>query len=323
MKRFDDPMTTVVLSTRPLNMAKLNAALGRKAADDYFEFIPQVRLLIDADDKVSSMSIWADNTSISGNSNLEGEIVIEDGRARGTARMTEPGEFADSKYNFEVSFDVAVVGKRVSTPKPSAGGLVADSYDGLPIPEGHKGMQSEGSRFRKQTSTTVVAELKAVVDFYRRELGAEEWGQWKENTSEAKIEQQTARLTFSRPTGSLVVQLKADGKEAAITLVSRDSQAVKAAGLLPASGKARLVVGNASGRPAVIIINKKEFKITAGAGAEDPKTGVTWELTPGNYTVEIKPSGEPVQSETLKLGADETWGVIIVPTGGYLATQLY
>src|SRR6185436_21085299 len=181
-----------------------------KAADDYFEFIPQVRLLIDADDNLSSVSIWADNASISGNSNLEGDIVIEDGRARGTARMTKPDEFANSTYNFEVSFDAEVLGKRVSTSKEPVGGLVADSYDGLPFPEGHAGMHSEGSRFRKQTNTTVAAELSAVVDFYRRELKSGEWGKWQENAAEAKIEKQTARLTFSGPTGNLDAQVKAD-----------------------------------------------------------------------------------------------------------------
>ena len=72
--------------------------------------------MIDAEDNVSSMHIWADNASISGsgNSDLAGDIVIEDGRARGTAKMTKPGEFFDKKYSFEVSFDVEVLGKPTS-----------------------------------------------------------------------------------------------------------------------------------------------------------------------------------------------------------------
>ena len=200
---------------------------------------------------------------------------------------------------------------------------MADSYKGLPFPEGHEGIQSEGSRFRTQSSTTVVAELIAVVDFYRRELPSGEWGEWKEKADDAKVEQQTAELAFTGPTGSLIVQLKADGQQAAITLVSRDAQAAKAAGMLPAPGKARLIVGNASEKAAVITINKREYKIAAGAGAEDPETGLKWEVAPGNYTVGIKQPGEQVQSEKLKLGADETWGMIIDASGGHLAAQLY
>ncbi len=70
-------------------------------------------------------------------------------------------------------------------------------------------------------------------------------------------------------------------------------------------------------------INKQDYKVAAGAGAEDPKTGLNWEVAPGNYTVEMKPPGEPVQSEKLQLGPNETWGVIIGESGGYLAVQLY
>jgi len=323
MKRSDEPMTTIVLSEKPLNMTKLKAALGKEAADNYFEFIPQVALTIDADDNATSLSIWADNVSISGNDNLDGDIVIEDGRARGTARLAKPGEFLDREYKFELSFDVDILGEQVSKPRIPADGLVADAYDGLPIPEGHQGMQSEGSRFRKQTSTTVVAELSQVVDFYRRELSTEEWGEWKEIAADATVEKQSAKFAFNGPTGKLTVQLKTDGREVAITLVLRDAQAAKAAGLLPSPGKARLLIANASDKEAVITINNREYKVAAGRGAEDPKTGLNWEVPTGSYTVVLKPPGQEVQSEQLELGSDETWGVVIDPSGGYLAHQLY
>ena len=318
-ERLDEPVTTVVLSEKPLNMAKLNAALGKKAADDYFEFTPQVKLTIDADDNVTSVSLWADNVSISGNSSLDGDVVIEDGRARGVAKLSEPGEF----YNFELSFDVDVLGTRPAAPSKPTDGLQADSHDGLPVPVGYKGMQSEGSRFRSQATTTVAAELGAVVAFYRAELPSENWGAWKENVAEAKVAKQSAELTFNTSTGSLIVQLKADGGETAITLVSRNAKAAEAAGLLPSAGKARLVIGNISTNAAVININKQEYNVAAGVGAEDPKTGINWEVAPGNFSLEIKPVGEPVQSEKLKIGAGEIWGVIIGPSGGFIAMQLY
>lgn len=323
MKLFDEPMTKIVLSEKPLNMKKLKAALGKEAIDNYFEFTPQVQLTIDADDDVKSLFIWADNVSLSGNDNLDGDIVIEDGRARGTGRLAEPGEFMDRKYRFEVSFDVDILGERASQPRIPAGGLAADAYDGLPIPVGHQGIQSEGSPFRKQARTTVVAELRQVVDFYRRELSSEEWGEWKENAAEATVEKQSGKLSFSAPTGSLSVQLKAEGQEVAITLVSRDAQAAKAAGLLPSPGKARLFIANASDKAAVITVNKRKYKVAAGSGEEDPKTGLNWEVPTGNYTVVIEPSGQEAQSERLKLGPDETWSVVIDPSGGYIAHQLY
>jgi hypothetical protein len=323
MRFFDDPMTTVMLTEKAINIRNLTAALGKEAADNYFEFTPQVKLLIDADDNVSSVSIWADNMSLGSNDGLNDDIVIEDGRARGIARMTEAGKFIDKTYTFEVSFDVNVLGKRRSSRKRTEGGLIADSYKGLPIPEGHEGMQSEGSPFRTRSNTTVVADLAAVVDFYRNELASGEWGQWKEQAGDAKVEGQTAELVFTGPTGGLMVHLKANGKETAITLVSRDALAAKAAGMLPSPGKARLFIANDSARESVITVSKREYKIAAGAGAKNPKTGFNWELAPGNYTIEIKKPGGQLQSEKLKIRPDETLGVIIDASGGFTVIELY
>lgn len=325
MKQFDKPMTTIVFSERPLDLNKLKAALGKKSADDYFEFIPQVKLLIDGDDNVSSVHIWADNTSISGsgNTDAESDIVIEGGRARGTAKMTKPGEFFDKKYTFAVSFDVDVLGAPTSAASKagaSTSRLVADSHDGLPFPEGGDGVQSEGSAFRKQTTKTVTADLKAVVDFYQRDVASAEW---VENKAAAKIDKASATMSFTAPTGLVIVRLKADGAKTAITLVTRDAAAANAAGVLPATGKARLIIGNTSDDAAVLTINKREYKLAAGAGAEDPKTGLNWDVAPGKYPIEIKLPGKAAQSETLTIGLDEAWGLMILPTGDCLPVQLY
>lgn len=327
MKQFDKPMTTVVLSERPLNLAALKAALGKKSADDYFEFIPQIKLVIDADDQVTSTHLWADNTSLSssgsGGNDLAGDIAIEDGRARGSVKLTKPGEFFDKKYTFEASFDVDVLGRPASTsPKADApaGGLVADSHNGLPFPEGGEGFQSEGSKFRKETSKTITADLKAVVDFYRRELAPPAW---TENKAAAKVEQTSATLSFTGPSGALLVRLKAEGNRTTIALISRDAGAARAAGVLPAPGKSRLLIGNASENAAAITVNKQNYNLAVGAGAEDPKTGLNWEVAPGKYTVEVKLPGQAPQSETLTIGADEAWGLVVLPNGGCLPMQLY
>ncbi|WP_182865071.1 hypothetical protein [Stieleria mannarensis] len=320
---FDDPMTAIVFSERPLNMNKLTAALGRPAADDYFEFTPQIKLLVDAEDNVSSVSIWADNNSIGSNSDLDDAIVIEDGRARGTVRMSKPAEFLDSTYSFEVSVDVSVLGQKASASQKPVGGLPADSYDALPVPQGHEGIAAEGSPFRKVIQTTVAAELSAVVDFYRRQLGSGQWGQWNEATADAKIDRQSAELSFSGPSGGLSVQLAGKGDETAITLVSRDAQAAKAAGLWPAPGKARLFIANDTASAATLTINRRDYTIAAGAGARDPKTGFNWEVDPGNYTIEIKPAGGSGQSEKLKIQAGTTTGVIVTSSSAFMKVDLY
>lgn len=322
-KQFDKPMTTIVLSERPLNLTKLKAALGKKSADDYFEFIPQVKFEIDAEDNVSSMHLWADNASLGGNSDLAGDVVIEGGRVRGTARTTKPGEFFDKKYSVETSFDVELLGAPAAASPMSiaaAGGLVADSHNGLPFPEGGDGFQSEGSNFRKQTSKKVTAELKSVVEFYRHELTTTGW---TENKAAAKFEKTTATLSFSGPSGGLTVQLKSEGDQTMIALISRDAPAAKAAGVLPAQGKGRLMIGNGAENAIAIIVNKQDYNIAAGAGAQDPKTGLNWDVAPGKYTIEIRRAGQVAQPEILTINADEAWGVMILPTGECLSLQVY
>jgi hypothetical protein len=61
----------------------------------------------------------------------------------------------------------------------------------------------------------------------------------------------------------------------------------------------------------------------AGAGADDPKTGMNWEVAPGKYVVEVQLPGEKVHTENVTVGANETWGVMILPTGTTLKIPIY
>lgn len=109
-KSFDEKQTVVFITEKPINLAKLKASLAKDGTDDgLFEFQPQVRLKIDAYDNVANMSLWIDGTSVSGNSDVDGNIVIEDGRVRGTAKLAKPGEFFGKKYTFEVTFDTELI----------------------------------------------------------------------------------------------------------------------------------------------------------------------------------------------------------------------
>jgi hypothetical protein len=107
---FDEVVTKVFISEKPINMAKLKASLAKDGTDDgVFETQPQVVLQIDDNDSVEQAAIWADNASISSNADLEGDATVADGRVRGTAKLSEPGEFFGKKYDFHVSFDVDVM----------------------------------------------------------------------------------------------------------------------------------------------------------------------------------------------------------------------
>lgn len=103
----------VLLTERPINLAKLKASLAKPARndDDFNEFQPQIKLTFNLREQLSSMSIWCDNVSISssGGDTMKASVVIEDGRARGTTKTTESGETFGKKYDFDVSFDAAVI----------------------------------------------------------------------------------------------------------------------------------------------------------------------------------------------------------------------
>ncbi len=110
VKVFDEKRTALFFSEKPINLDKLKASLTKNGTDDgLFEFQPQVRLQIDSSDVVSKMDLWVDGASISSNADLTGDVVIEDGRARGTATLSKPGEFFGKNYTFEVTFDTEVL----------------------------------------------------------------------------------------------------------------------------------------------------------------------------------------------------------------------
>ena len=106
-------MTAVLLTERPINLPKLKASLGKPARndDDFIEFQRQIKLLFNSREELKSVFIWSDGLSIntSGAENLKASVVIEDGRARGTAKTTESGETFGKKYDFDVSFDAPVL----------------------------------------------------------------------------------------------------------------------------------------------------------------------------------------------------------------------
>jgi hypothetical protein len=113
MQQFDNVVTAVLLTERPINLPKLKESLSKPARsdDEFVEFQPQIKLLFNAREKLQSVSIWCDNLSISatGGDNIKASIVIEDGRARGVAKTTESGETFGKKYDFDVSFDAPVL----------------------------------------------------------------------------------------------------------------------------------------------------------------------------------------------------------------------
>ena len=110
VRQFDEIVTKVLVSEKPINMAKLKASLAKDGTDNgIFELQPNITLDIDDNDSLNRVSIWVDGASVSSNADLDGDVVINDGRVRGTAKLSEPGTVSDKTYNFNVSFDLEVM----------------------------------------------------------------------------------------------------------------------------------------------------------------------------------------------------------------------
>ena len=109
-KSSDEIQTVIFFSEKPINTAKLKAALAKDGSDsDYFDFSSQVKVTIDKNDKISFLNLYADGASISQNTGLVGDVIVEDGRARGTVKLDKEIDFAGKKINFDLTFDLDVI----------------------------------------------------------------------------------------------------------------------------------------------------------------------------------------------------------------------
>ena len=108
-----------------------------------------------------------------------------------------------------------------------------------------------------------------------------------------------------------------------LNLASRSPAKAKAAGVLPQANRGRLILGNAADKECTVVVNGKPYMVAAGRGAKEPTDGISLHVLPGTYNCVIKVAGQPDQTEPVTVALDETWGVIVVPTGGFFAAQLY
>ncbi len=321
--------TEVLLSTKPINVDKLVALLNNgQDGGDAISFEPQLKLRYDAEGKLSYLFLYADGLSVNlsgqGEDKIESQLTIDGDRARGKTRLVQPGKLFDNEYTFTAPFDV----KRITGTAPSGNAnpaeppeaLAGEDFNGLPVPLITTNRSSTGSPFRNTIEVSIPAPLAAVVDFYRTALAK---SGWKEDARAAKLTGDGATLAFTSSEGTLSVGLTRQDDKTQATLAARFPAKAQAAGIAPQAGKGRLILGNAGDREVVIVINGQQYKVAAGKGAQNPKDGVSLHVLPGNYNVSIKSAGQQDKSEKLKIAVGETWGVIVLPTGGYFADQVY
>lgn len=208
-------------------------------------------------------------------------------------------------------------------PAPAAAPLEADPSSALPVPKERSATSMGRSKapgidtpVRLELEASVPAELKAVVAFYRSELA--KLG-WQETPQSAQISVDSARLAFASPQGPAVLTLGRARGETSVNLVQKNADAAAKAEILPKPGQSKLMLGNVGDADAVLTINKQTVKIAAGIGSPKTPKGPLLDLPPGKYRYEIKIAGRAPVSDTIALGAGDTWGLMVGPTGRALS----
>ena len=196
--------------------------------------------------------------------------------------------------------------------------LEAEDKDGLPVPKPHTAHTISKTQFRIESQTTVAATVPAVLAFYRAELAKRDW---KEAATGAAVTAERAVVAFTAPEGPAQLTItRKDGKTDAMLALKKPRKAEQD-GIRPKAGHAKVLIGSMLETAAEITIAKRTIKVAAGVGQKKPD-GPTLDLRPGAYKYSVRVPGKPVVNEEVRLGADETWGVLVGP-GGALALHVY
>jgi hypothetical protein len=209
--------------------------------------------------------------------------------------------------------EAAVPGK--TADKTAAQTLKAEDKDGLPVPENYTDYSSESSAYLQSVTVNSPSPLKAVIEFYKKELKLLKWRALPiapGNTA------RKALLTYENDQKeTLAVNLvrNADGKTGISLIVRKDGEA-KAAGIVPLPGKARVYLGNMTEGPVVFLLDKKKYNVkkesTSGKSMKDVPFA---DLAPGKQAFTLTLPGKPPVKDTFEIGPDETWGLIAGPGG--------
>jgi hypothetical protein len=103
--------TVVILSEKPLDLAKLKQSFKKNGNDeDFFPFDAHVKLTFREADKgaLSQLAIYADGDNVIriGDENVKAMATFKDGTAKGSAGTKKPDKVRNMPFEFDLTFDV-------------------------------------------------------------------------------------------------------------------------------------------------------------------------------------------------------------------------
>ena len=205
--------------------------------------------------------------------------------------------------------------------------LEAEADSPLPVPSkrtmrsiGTGKMPGSDAPFRRELEASVPATLNSVLVFYRSELGKRGW---QETAEGAIVKPDQVQLAFTSSDGPATLKLGRSKGETSINLAQKYPAAAARADVVPKPGQSKLMFGNIGKSEATVSLNKQTIKIAAGAGGPQSPRPPMIDLPPGKYRYALKIAGGPVRNNQIEIGAGDTWGVMIGPTGDVLPLQMY
>jgi hypothetical protein len=119
--RSNKKLTVVVVSEKAIDTAKLKQSFAKTGSDeDFFLFDAHVKFRFDDKGAMTQSGVYAEGANIidSGDDNIKSAVAIKDGRAKGKVGMAKPGTFFKKSYQFDVSFDAAIIQSPRGVPEP-------------------------------------------------------------------------------------------------------------------------------------------------------------------------------------------------------------
>ncbi len=247
----------------------------------------------------------------------------KDGRIAGTFEM-KPEEVLSRQCSFKAKIDAVILTPEtriaagyeapVEPPSPhSANPALANAP--IRLPDDAEDVSSTGSNYRKVYTALTKQSVAEATEHFRQALPEQGWIEAAETGDDS--------LLFANNDQDVVVKLEAKGGQTAIEATVLETQLARRDGVLPEPGKGRLILGNAHNVPVVFTIGKTDYPLRPGKGAKGPQDALNYSVPPGTYKVVIKVPGQPEKTERIKLTAGAAWGVIALPTGGYMPVQMY
>ena len=191
-------------------------------------------------------------------------------------------------------------------------------HDGIRLPKNMSSVATSGTPFLTLIEGTKESPLKPLVAFFQDAMTTADW---KKDEKRSSVDASKATLVFKQGESTATFVLEQFGDEVDMKITKRNVKEAKAAGMLPPTGKCRIVLANAATEEATITINKKAYKVPAGLGAENPAEGKKIDLPPGTYDYTVKVGSEE-QKDKIKVEKGGAWGIIAFP-GGQFSDRVY